>query len=242
MHHIREADSGVTAVGIAAGCDRSQSAPPLRPPRPRALDVDDVLDALPGLTYVTDVDGVLLACSRRAWTRFARRNDGASIADPEALLGQSIYAAMSTERTQQVHRRIADGVLAGDLVSYRWSCDGPGVQRDMRMTIRALRLLDGRDGLLYHSRTLALRYRMDVRARAAGVDDPTPSPLPETTLRYVCCLCRTGYAPCPAQRGTTRATAGEHPPKRATARPVSAPTDRISYGICPDCWKNLDSG
>ena len=242
MHHIREADSGVTAVGLAAGRDRSPSAPALRPLRPRALEADDVLEALPGLTYVTDADGMLLACSRRAWTRFARRNDGASIADPEAVLGRSIYTAMKTERTRHVHRRIADGVLAGDLVSYRWCCDGPGVQRNMRMTIRALRLSDHRHGLLYHSRTLTVRYVTDPRARTPGQDDPAPSPLPETTLRLVCCLCRTDYGPYAAQRGKTPTTAGEHPPSHATARGVSALTDRISYGICPDCWKNLSSG
>lgn len=212
----------MTAVGIAAERGRSRSAPPAEALRPRALEADDVLEALPGLTYVTDADGLLLACSRRAWTRFARRNDGASIAAPEAVLGRSIYAAMKTERTQHVHRRIADGVLAGDLVSYRWCCDGPGVQRNMRMTIRALRLSDHRHGLLYHSRTLTVRYVTDLRARTAGLDDPAPSPLPETTLRHVCCLCRTGYGPYPAQCGNTPTTAGKHPPARATARRVSA--------------------
>ncbi len=242
MHPTDPSHRGVTAAALAAGRDRIRTAPDLRPLHPRALEVDDALDALPGLTYVTDADGLLLACSRGAWTRFARRNDGASIADPKAILGTSIYTAMNTEATRQVHRRIADGVLEGDQVAYRWCCDGPGVQRDMRMTIRALRLADGRGGLLYHSRTLAVRYRKGVQARTPGLPEPAPSPRPATKLRHVCCLCNIGYDPSPAQRGSAPTTAEEQPPNRATARRASAPTVRISYGICSDCWKKLDSG
>ena len=218
------ADGGVTDVGIAEGRGRSRSAPPLRPLRPRALEADDVLEALPRLTYVTDADGLLLACSRRALTSFARRNDGASIADPEAVLGRSIYAAMKTERTQHVHRRIADGVLAGDLVSHRWCCDCPGVQRNMRMTIRALRLSDHRHGLLYHSRTLTVRYVTDVRARTAGAGR---SGRPVRCRRRHCGTCAACAAPA---MGSIRRSAATRRRRPGNTRQPIPPHDASPHG------------
>jgi hypothetical protein len=122
--------------------------------------VDSVLDALDGVAYWTDPEGVIRGGGVRNWTAFAVEN-GAPGLQLGALIGQNLFDHIHGERVRETYRRLARRVLERERphVNFSYRCDGPLVERQMRMTIGVLMTGGAPVGVLYHSQVMHERTR-----------------------------------------------------------------------------------
>lgn len=103
---------------------------------PVTLTAGQLFDALEGVVYLTDPDGIILAVGEQGWTRFAADNGAAGLT-ARSVVGTSIFTALVGEAVVDAYRRlhasVADGRRAEVVFEYR--CDSPIAERLMRMSI-----------------------------------------------------------------------------------------------------------
>ena len=129
-----------------------------------SLDVQQLLDAVEGVAYAVDREGVILACSRRQWDAFLVRNSG-----PDALRAGTI-----------VGRNLFDFIAGGDVAGrYRswlrslaarrpWAAD---LRVPLRRAGRAARDADGGHAPRARRSARGLPVPLD-RARGGGAAAP----------------------------------------------------------------------
>ncbi|MBK5928673.1 hypothetical protein [Rhodobaculum claviforme] len=111
----------------------------------------DRLESLDGIALVLDSRLTVVAGGWGNWARFWHDNGGAAPAP--AVLGRDLTAAFSCGALRSGFRAALMAVALGERPALRmgFRCDGPGVRRDMRLTVARC----GAGRLLYHSVTLA---------------------------------------------------------------------------------------
>src|SRR2546423_3675664 len=105
----------------------------------RPLLERQVLDALPITIYTVDLDG-RITFTNRAWARFAQSNGAPQLCDENAVIGSSIWDAISdaTVRTQveQAMATLREGRATS--LSWEFPCSSPGEERVFLMQVSAL--------------------------------------------------------------------------------------------------------
>jgi PAS domain S-box-containing protein len=106
----------------------------VRPPLER-----QVLDALPVTIYTVDLDG-RITFTNRAWSRFAQSNGAPQLCDERAVIGSSIWDAItdSSARTQveQAMATLREGRATS--ISWEFPCSSPTEDRIFLMQVSAL--------------------------------------------------------------------------------------------------------
>jgi signal transduction histidine kinase len=99
-----------------------------------------VLDAVPITVYAVDLDG-RITLTNRAWSRFAQANGAPQLADEPAVLGTSIWSAMSDVASRQQIEHAMSTLRAGRAQSVTWEfpCSSPEEERVFLMQVSALR-------------------------------------------------------------------------------------------------------
>ena len=98
-----------------------------------------VLDALPITIYTVDLDGRITFLNK-SWTRFAQSNDAPQLGDERAVIGASIWEAITDAAVRtQVEQAMAT-VREGRATSLSWEfpCSSPTEERIFLMQISAL--------------------------------------------------------------------------------------------------------
>lgn len=195
------------------------------------LRIQQLLDALDGIAYVTDGDTRLVAVGRRGWREFAEENGAPELADGNKLLGRSIFEFIAGDTVKDAFRHVLERAAAtGREVLLPCRCDGPEIVRDMRLTISALRRSHGIDGFLFQSIQLTEHARpplalYDFRA-LQGAQRP---------LLAMCSLCQRVWF-----------DRGDGAPVWLDAETYYAHGGsswvRISHTICPDCFSRWVAG
>jgi hypothetical protein len=109
-----------------------------------------LLDAMDGITYVLDRDGVILQCCSGANEPLP--SDPAHAGDL-IVRGRCVYDSIQGEPVKAIYRRLNDMVWSRrrPKLSFYFRCDTPGLERLMRMSL-GLILRDGEPGgVLYQS-------------------------------------------------------------------------------------------
>ena len=125
---VHELRTGTLRLRLHAGCHavwRAARAALLS----EALGQTNALDTAWGphaaneIGYVIDADDRLVACGRESWRRFALANDGADLADPDPLLGRSLFDFVRGDGVRQLYGRIHRRLLFGNETRRRrlWS-------------------------------------------------------------------------------------------------------------------------
>src|SRR5829696_1819674 len=98
-----------------------------------------VLDAVPITIYTTDLEGRITSANR-SWSRFARANGGASLADETAIAGSSIFDAMSDGAAREQIERALTLLRTGRAPVVRWEfpCNSPETERVFLMQVTPL--------------------------------------------------------------------------------------------------------
>lgn len=122
--------------------------------------IDSVFDALDGVAYWTDRDGVIQGGGVRNWTAFAVENGSANLKLGD-LVGQNLFDHIHGPRMRDAYRRLSRLVVEQQRphVVFGYRCDGPLIARQMRMTLGAITDGRGAVGVLYHSQVLEERER-----------------------------------------------------------------------------------
>jgi signal transduction histidine kinase len=105
-----------------------------------------VLDALPVTVYTVDLEGRITSANR-SWSRFALANGAPQLADEAALLGRSIFDAISDQGAREQLERAMALLRTGRAPALTWEfpCSSPDAERIFLMQITPLRT-GGRSG------------------------------------------------------------------------------------------------
>lgn len=128
-------------------------------------------DALDGVVYWTDQEGVIRGGGVRNWTAFAREN-GAPALQLGSVVGRPLLDFISGEKVRAAYARLYEDVFhqGRTVVSFGYRCDGPLVIRQMRMTVGPV-FEDGRVAGLMHQSQLMVSRRKDREAFLPPVDE-----------------------------------------------------------------------
>lgn len=155
--------------------------------------------------------GDMLVEVNDAWRAFALENGAPSLAD--GAVGTSLWAAIDGAELRHVWGILLDRARAGAPVDVPYRCDGPGMRRHMRMTMRGFP--DG--GVEFVSRILDAEPR---------------EPVPTDELLRACSWCNRFHVGewLEPEDATERAgLLGAAPPP-------------ITHGICEDCRAEVMRG
>lgn len=138
---------------------------PLKPHQP-SLDrwaLAEMLDALDGTAYVTDIEGRLLCVGPQNWDSFAHENAGRALAESPPI-GHRVTDGISGEAVRSLYERVHQAAVSGERrIAFSFRCDAPDVERRMKMAIGPLRSGKEVAGVLYQSTILSERARPPLR-------------------------------------------------------------------------------
>jgi len=183
----------------------------------------EILDALDGVAYATDRQGLIFLAGGAGWSGFSAEN-GAFL-PPTALFGRNLFEIIAGEEVRAAYRAIHDKVVADRThLGFEYRCDGPAVERRMRMSIGPVVVAGEVAGVLYHSTLVAktgrptLDFLSDneiLRRRRAAQDLPTVT---------VCAWC-----------ADVSDGEGDWVKPQMYDHRRGAAEVRLSHGVCPSC-------
>lgn len=113
---------------------------------------DDVLDALSGISYVTDTAGTIRGVGASRWTAFSNANAAQDLT-VDNVIGRSIFDFISgTEVKNSISKalgNLANGAASEWVMPYR--CDSPAQKRNMRLSVSPIMSNCAVDGFLFQS-------------------------------------------------------------------------------------------
>ena len=189
------------------------------------------LEALDGVTYVTDTEGVVRLLGVTGWCHFAAANDGLELT-PVAVLGMSLFDMIAGEEVRDAYRAMHDTVVGGvrPRVCFTFRCDAPDVERWMRMSISLVR--GERDvGVLYQSQLLRSEVRPSVALFSRELILEQLKGEAGRPIVAICSYCQ-------------RVAEGDGETRRwmdaATYYRRGGGSDvRVSHGVCDGCMANV---
>jgi hypothetical protein len=202
---------------------------------PADLDAQRLLDAMDGIAYLINADGVILAVGSDAWSRFAV-NNAAPWLTVEAVVGSSLFSQVQGSEVQSACRRIHDAVCRErcPVVTYEYRCDAPDAERRMRMSISPVRDRSGSVMALYQSQIVTEAPRLPL-----GLFSMERRAAPGTAYRHeelvvLCSFCHDLAWPLGAgEQDRTWIRIDEYY-RRGGSGDVA-----VSHGVCPACIARL---
>lgn len=190
----------------------------------------EMLDALDGTAYATDLDGRLVSVGPDSWSSFARENADDRLADSPPI-GDRLADAISGQTVRAFYQGAHEAALSGERrIAFAFRCDAPDVERRMKMTISPLRSGNKIIGVLYQSTILSERSRPPLRYLDAATaleqykDDAAP-------LISSCSFC--ARIDWPAGSNDAWVEPEVYYQRGGQSRV------RISHGVCPDCTESM---
>jgi hypothetical protein len=198
------------------------------------MGVQELLDAVEGVAYVVDPEGIILACSKRTWDAFLAQNNGPAALRAGAIIGQNIFAYVSGAQVAERYCSWLRALAAEDRgpLIFAYRCDAPGERREMRMAVTRLERSGQLDGFLFQSTLLAAEARppLNIYDSASVIEaEERDAARPIVTT---CSFCRRLRWP-PSALPESWVEAEDY------YRLGGASRVRLSHGICPDCARRL---
>lgn len=121
--------------------------------------LDEALEALDGVVYWTDVNGVIQGGSP-SWNEFALANAAPGLR-LETVVGRPMEDFICGEDVRRIYRELRRAVVEErrKRLTFEYRCDAPGVRREMRMSMGPLRRDGAVYGVLYQSQITYERAR-----------------------------------------------------------------------------------
>jgi hypothetical protein len=116
------------------------------------LSTQVLLEAVEGTAYVVNKEGVIIAVGFGNWDKFASEN-GAADLHGTSVLGRSLYDFITGSDVQESCKLFIQSVIEQkeEKISFMTRCDAPEVQRDMRLSISAIKKNDEVVAVLFQS-------------------------------------------------------------------------------------------
>ncbi len=193
------------------------------------------LQAMFGVVYAVDDDGMIIDYGRNNWNNFADENNCPELCDKSSFLGKSILDFVSGEDTKASYEGFMEALLSGrrDWISFPFSCDAPEVHRDMLMAITPLTRDDVRNGVLFQSIVLESTHRAPVslfnfKSHASASRDNINHP-----FMGMCSYCQNVRFPAGSNEENGVWIHPNEYYQRGGTQDV-----QISHGICPNCYES----
>lgn len=202
------------------------------------LSGEALLEAFPGVAYVTDPDWRILALGRANWGRFARENGAPELDDPASVVGRNLMEFISGEEVQAVYRRMADELRKRPeaAIAIPIRCDGPGTRRELRFAMSAILQNGSLVGFLSSTTLIEAHERPPLNIYDRRAILAAYSSLAVLPLLQMCSFCLR-LKPDAASQSWLE---GEEYYRRGGDSRV-----RISHGLCPrcaeDCRRRIES-
>ena len=174
------------------------------------------------VVYATDAADRIAFVEPEGWAAFAVENEAPEIAPGQSILGRTLGEFISGQGARLLHVAVLERLLVSEspLVEYPYRCDGPALERDMRMRMLRLGSAGDPDGVLYRSEVVATRERPPFRGLERGA---ATADLPLVT---VCSYCKDVHHPETERWCST----GEY------LEAGGSMDVRLSHGVCPKCF------
>ncbi|MEM8572472.1 MAG: hypothetical protein AAGG56_16410 [Pseudomonadota bacterium] len=202
---------------------------------PLPIPLQNLIEALDGVVYVTDTEGRLILTQRRLWTDATGEPQGQNARSCHPA-GRSLFASMFGEEVEQLYRDIQVAVVRQMVpaLHFDYRCDAPDIERSMRMAISPI-VIDGEvAAILYQSVTVSEKMRppMDIFLfEKLMSQNPEPG---ATAILTLCCKCHDVAWPIGAATEDATWIAPEDYYRRGGRNDVV-----VSHGLCPDCSKEM---
>lgn len=190
----------------------------------------EVLDALDGTAYVTDLEGRLLCVGPQNWNSFANENDGRALAGSPPV-GDRVTDGISGEAVRSLYQRVHQAAVSGQRrIAFTFRCDAPDVERRMKMAISPLRSGKAVVGVLYQSTILSERARPPLRflEAAAAAEQFKEDGAP---IIASCSFC--------AKIDWPDGSDGRWVEPEVYYQRGGMSEVRISHGVCPSCAEGM---
>lgn len=194
-------------------------------------DAQALLDAMDGVAYVLDRDGVIILQSQSA----SDRSEGALRPCIGAVgCGRSIYDTIDSAVIRTVFREVHDAVWSGNRprASFFCRCDVPEAERLVRMSLSLIQGENGPVGILLQSVQMREEPRVPLPLFTAQVRPHTRAP--DRPIVVLCAFCLSVGWP---------ANCGDAPDEWITApeyyRRGGGSEVAISHGVCVPCYDRI---
>lgn len=195
----------------------------------------NLLDAIDGHAYVVDGNGRILGFSRGP---FIPENGGATPTpwDSGLAVGTDIFSLVQDEATRQAYRTLHDSVWYGarPSIGFEYRCDGPEVERRMRMSLSLIRVDATPLAVLYQSIIVSEAPRVPVPLFAAELLASRATGYTDDQLVTLCSYCLDAAWP---------TGAGVVNPEWIKATDYYQRGGRsdvvVSHGICEACYQRI---
>jgi len=189
------------------------------------LGTCELLDALDGVAYLTDRDGLLLATGVWNWHAFSGPADAF-----DKYRGRNIFDIVVGEEVRSIYRTMHQLILEDrrPKLRFEYRCDAPDVRRGMRMTLGAVRHDGHIVGVLYHSQIVSEEERPPISLLAfdQALERAKNDTAPILTICSFCHDVRSGS-------DNSWVTPEEHYRMGGSSRA------RLSHGVCGTCSDQL---
>ncbi len=115
------------------------------------FSVEALLEAIDGIAYAVDRDGIILGYSLGAWAA----EDGGSSGPwhPGHRVGTSLFSMMQGGEVKESYQLLHQAVWSGGsrTIGFEFRCDAPQVERHMRMSLSLIRNATTPVAILYQS-------------------------------------------------------------------------------------------
>ena len=193
------------------------------------FDPGQVLDALDGIAYATDLDGYIIGIGSRSWAESALANNW-NIQAPDSIVGLNLFELITEGEVRSAYRRLHDAVATGlrRRVMFTCRCDSSDAVREMRMSIGGLEDESKIFGVVYHSQIVSLRERPPI-AFMSPEDVVQTLREDKRTILSVCSFCQEVRIP----------ETNDWVTPEVYYRSGGDGDVRLSHGVCSDCETNL---
>lgn len=199
------------------------------------VDAQRLLEAIDGVAYLVDAEGIVRAIGTGAWDQFAEANDAAGLT-ATSVTGRSLFAGMAGARVREICRRLHYDVCVArrPAISYEFRCDAPGVERRMQMSVRPVIGASGVVLALYQSQMLVEAPRLPLgllspERRVHSTVDASAFP-----IVGLCSFCHAVAWPISAAEEDRNWIGIDDYYRRGGEKNV-----QVSHGICPACVARL---
>ena len=192
--------------------------------------VESLLDAMEGVAYLLDRDGIIVAVGREGWRSFAQDNDTSALAEAAAVVGRPLLSFVQGEAVRRAYEGYLEALRSGRrrALSFEFSCDSPTLARRMRLCISTVMAGSAPAGFLFQSLLLEERTRPPVSLFDAAVIAAAFAEGRGQPLLSMCSYC---------QWVAVEKNGREWIPAETYYRRGGTSAVRISHGICPRCMK-----
>ncbi len=199
-----------------------------------AANFDPLLNAIEGVAYTTDPQGILTACGQPGWDRALAQAGTDKGPEARAMIGRSLFDAIAGEDVRDSYRRhmalLAEPGRRPRVFQYR--CDGPDLTRVLRMAISAVRGPgDALTGYLFQSVVVSVTDRVPVGLfafpRPADADRDLP-------FLGMCSYCQRVRFPAGSVEGQGTWMEAIDYYRHGGDNAVA-----ISHGVCPTCFDTV---